>query len=975
MPLTLITGPANAGKAGRVLGAYRAALDREPLLVVPRFDDVAHYQRELASRGAVFGGGVLRFTWLWREIARRTGASVAPAGPLLRRRLLEAAVGRAELRAMAGSAAAPGFTPALLRLIDELGGAAIEPADLAAAIGGERAQARELGSVYAAYRAALERAGRVDEAGLARAALASLRAAPERWGGTPVFLYGFDDFTGLELEALEALAVGAGADVTASLTFEDEHPAFAGRARTATRLRELAAAEERLAARAAYYLPAARAALHHVERALFSSPAPARVDPGDAVGLHEAGGERSEVELAAAAILDLLRDGVPAREIAVVLREPGDQAELVAGVFASYDVPAAVAARLPLVRTALGRALIGLLRCAVAEGTSDDLIAYLRAPGLLREPQAVDRLEADLRRAGERTAARARERWEADHPELDELDRLARAARGGIAPLAEAAASRARSLLTAPHRGGAPRLEGEEREDAAAYAAAAAILQELATLGSVEGLPPPGPADLIAALEEATAQLPLRDPAGVVVTDPRAVRARRFRVVLALGLGEGEFPRPPRPDAFLTDDELTALGLRRGDPEARLEDERLLFYAVASRPSERLVLSFSGCDEEGRPLVRSPFVDEVGVLLSDDLWGRRRVRRLHEPAWPVADAPTARELARARAATGPTAPERPLGAPAGAAAAELAAIEVLSPGSLETFADCPIRWLVERWLRPDALAPEQQWLARGTYAHDLLSGTLERLREMRGSAALDPATLPDALASLATTAAELGLPTDLGASEAAAAGAARRVQRDVRRLLEREAMAGGALVPAHLELAFGFEDQDAGSLPPLEIRDREASLRVRGRIDRVDVDLATGAALVRDYKVGKADPAYRGAQWGEQRRLQVALYLLAVAAGLGARPVGGVYQPLRARGTEQRARGLLSDAPELAPLLEAGVLCADDVADDFDAALESAREQALALAARLRAADLHPCPETCTRDGGCAHPGICRSLP
>ena len=57
------------------------------------------------------------------------------------------------------------------------------------------------------------------------------------------------------------------------------------------------------------------------------------------------------------------------------------------------------------------------------------------------------------------------------------------------------------------------------------------------------------------------------------------------------------------------------------------------------------------------------------------------------------------------------------------------------------------------------------------------------------------------------------------------------------------------------------------------------------------------------------------------------------------------------------------------------MLCQDDVAEDFDADLEAARDTALALAARLRAADLRPCPETCTRDGGCAHPGICRSLP
>ena len=55
MPLRLVTGPANAAKAGVVLGAYRARLHEEPILVVPAFDDVEHTQRELADGGAVFG--------------------------------------------------------------------------------------------------------------------------------------------------------------------------------------------------------------------------------------------------------------------------------------------------------------------------------------------------------------------------------------------------------------------------------------------------------------------------------------------------------------------------------------------------------------------------------------------------------------------------------------------------------------------------------------------------------------------------------------------------------------------------------------------------------------------------------------------------------------------------------------------------------------------------------------------------------
>ena len=47
MPITLITGPANAGKARVVMDAVRGHLahGEEPLLVVPTRADAEHYRR------------------------------------------------------------------------------------------------------------------------------------------------------------------------------------------------------------------------------------------------------------------------------------------------------------------------------------------------------------------------------------------------------------------------------------------------------------------------------------------------------------------------------------------------------------------------------------------------------------------------------------------------------------------------------------------------------------------------------------------------------------------------------------------------------------------------------------------------------------------------------------------------------------------------------------------------------------------
>ena len=103
VPLTLITGPANAAKVGAVLERLRAARPRDPLLVVPTAADVSHYQRELASSNIVFGAEVLTFSRLVREIARRTKLRARPLGWTARDRVVRAAVAGVPLRELAGS--------------------------------------------------------------------------------------------------------------------------------------------------------------------------------------------------------------------------------------------------------------------------------------------------------------------------------------------------------------------------------------------------------------------------------------------------------------------------------------------------------------------------------------------------------------------------------------------------------------------------------------------------------------------------------------------------------------------------------------------------------------------------------------------------------------------------------------------------------------------------------------------------------
>src|SRR4051812_50074737 len=99
MSLTLVTGPANAAKAGHVLERLRAVLHLEPLLVVPTAADVSHYGHELAASGVVFGAEVLTFERLVREIGRVAGVAARPPGRGARQRGVRAAAPGGRLRA------------------------------------------------------------------------------------------------------------------------------------------------------------------------------------------------------------------------------------------------------------------------------------------------------------------------------------------------------------------------------------------------------------------------------------------------------------------------------------------------------------------------------------------------------------------------------------------------------------------------------------------------------------------------------------------------------------------------------------------------------------------------------------------------------------------------------------------------------------------------------------------------------------
>ncbi len=995
MSIALVTGPANAGKAHVLLEAVRGHVARgqEPLLVVPTEADQARYRRELAERGSALGVRVERFEGLLAEVLARAGGARAPLGVLAREHLLarlaDARPGMArELAALVADLETQRVTPARLRgaLRASRSGEQASGEEAGGQASGEQALLERLCPVFERYQQTLARMRLSDRELRAIRALDQLRRKPASWGAVPVLLYGFDDFTELQVDTILTLGGVVGAPVMVSLAYEPGRVAFLGRASTFQRLAPLADAHTELRPRDDHYAPSSREALHHLERSLFGDD-PQQVEPGEAVRLLEGGSPRAELELVAGEVRALLDDGVPAEEIAIVHRSPESVAGLLGEVLEDCDIPHAQRRRTMLADTALGSGLLGMLRCATETGELGDLLAWLGAPGLLERPELLDRFELSARRQGILDSTRARALWEAENWPLERIERVRRAAVTGTTALLGVLADELERLVCAPSAAAvAPVLEEDELEEAQALTCARRALEELLELARAAPELAPSPSELIELLERLELKVGEHlEPGRVAVLDPLSLRARRVRMVFACGLQDGVFPATAAPHPLLQEQQRRELAhgsglVLRGEPDA-LAAERYLLYALVSRPLERLTLSWHVADEDGTPLAGSLFVEDICDLFTAKLRSRT-VRRVAGAAdWPGPGRPAGAMAGRAQAISAaagarasPPSPIAPLGD--GRVLGEMRERVLWSASSLESWTACPVKWFVERLLRAEDIEPEPEPLARGGLAHAALKDTLERLRERGGSARLTPASVGLAKRLLAEVLLELEPSYPLSVAPERLPGARRRLRADLERYLECAAEQASPLEPTYLELEFGFAQGPGegsggdsagsgaadmtGALPPLQLGE---GVLLRGRIDRVDLGSA-GEAVIYDYKGRNAPP---GARWLGEGAFQLALYMHAVEALLGHTAVGGFYQPLAGR--DIRARGVLDgDSAVELECVRTDRLEHEAMRELIDRCLAAAQS----AAGEARSGALEPRPDTCAYNGGCAYPTICR---
>lgn len=606
-----------------------------------------------------------------------------------------------------------------------------------------------------------------------------------------------------------------------------------------------------------------------------------------------------------ALIADALRrahlvDGLPWSQMAVIVRSPSAAAALpraleVAGVPVSAPTLSG-----PITQQPAAHALLTVLSAAAHGLDSEHALALLSGPIGRMDPVSLRQLRRAVRRATDDpdlpSAALLVEALTGPSPQLPTtLAGPVKRVRGVLA--AAARSQRAHhdpryTLWQAWERSGLQRrwLNAAERGGPDAALAERSLRAVTALFDIAEDYVARTAAASLTGLLDHVAGLslpPVIDPSpsgeSVAVLSPHAAMDRDWEMVIIAGLQDGLWPNTtPRGGVLGTQrllDVLDGLGDEVSARAPLLAEERRLLIAAMGRARGRLLITAVDSDNGDDVCLPSPFVAELArlaggsteqpprpvpappVLSPAAVVGRLRAA-VCAPDGSIADterACAAAQLARLAAAGVPGADPSHWQGVIGLSTTEpLWTGEhtvTLSPSTLQTLTDCPLRWVAERH---GGTGPRELTSTLGTLVHALVaeSGKSE-------------AQLIDELEKIWTD-----VPFD---SSWYAANELDRHRAMLSAFMAWKAATRHELTEVGTEVALeGTLAEPAEGLP---------GVQVRGRIDRLERD-AQGRLVVVDVKTAKSPISKDDAQ----HHAQLGLYQLAVSAGLlpdGDQPGGG----------------------------------------------------------------------------------------
>ena len=948
--LTLLLGPPNSGKLGEVLAWWQKRTTYQPLVVVPTSPDAREITLEMLRRnqsgrqaGAILGKeAVLTFDGLMAQVLGESPRYISnfTRDLMLRRILVEMTSSETvgpctsqRLRRLKPILAYPGSRTAIANLLRSLGesGCSAEAMDELLLRWGEAepttfALAADIALLMQRYAQLLLAEGLVERADVVRLATQHLNS----WT-RPVAFYGFTDFNPGRRIFLEALSKQV--PVLLSLAFEKERllniveeEEVAHWQTLAHEVIERPWQSQSYSSPAISYLEKNFASIHkhRQETELGTEDAP-NSKGTQGVYFVLASSQRSEAELAAERIGDLLREGFIPEQIGVVVRNVKSWGNLLADVFTSCNIPYRLDKGRELRKTGLGYAFLSVLQTWV-KGDDEALLAFLRSPysgldagivsqietcywrgvnrgtdtiiGLLGQklPKSLEIVRSmstneDLSVSGKSHAHGAsltQDKLSAQSVAYPQCDHKL-----NFLVLQELA----RELLQNGLRGMVATSRLAE-DDMRAYKDISTALSSLSAAGWLSTTEVLSTLEILAALGNITVSKgPVEGQQAVQILSPDRVRARRFDALFILGLVEGEFPAHSQVPILLTEGQrahLNALG-GGGVLPANDDKETALFANTITRPWQVLYLSSRDADDSGSTAIPSQLWTMSKDLLKP-LGGVDFRRTLSDQVFPLEQAPTVQHRARSQAVAkrvltgGVASLVKPTQIQDPVILSELATRNVFSPSELESYLTCPLAWFLEKMVGVEKLETTFDALASGSLLHTALSDTYQKLRS-RGLLPLRPSGFAQArtiaFAALDKAAAHNDLPGTVAQKKIAVVS----MRRMIAALLYRESESGATLAASELELWIGgYEGVDIGGL------------RVRGRIDRVDSDPTGEKLFILDYKSGHIPPKNK---LGEEEGLQLPLYLLALAA---ERPqvqiIGGAYYSLK----KQSRSGLVTES-------------------------------------------------------------------
>lgn len=939
MTLRLLTGIANAGKTGIIHARLREWITSggRAVLLLPSPPDVARAMSELSDDCPV-GLQVSTFgSYLdacWRVVGDGRSLITAPQRLLV----LEEYVRTADTGCIGSSASSPGFRRMMTGLAQRAAESPLVPE-------GIKRRPDDPGSclvdLVRGYFQAIEKAGLIERE-------QAHRIVAERIGMLDLpGLVAINRFTGLT-GAQEAFisALASCSEVLISLTYSPSLPATEAAAPLVARLSRLGDVDEIEPSR--QYSSSSELAA--IERTFSAKPAERLTGSGSVI-LSEARGRASEAARIVAEIQEAVAAGIALEDMAVVLRDVVPYIPALRREFDDASIPASWDAQTPFERTGLGRAMLGLLAICDGSASRAAWMDVMRSPYTPSSAVELDRLDARVRRL---TVADTEAVWLLESWLDGATAAYIRQARMACARLGDDGADESWHSLAASMLGQAyPRGCALEDEGIADAAAARTLLDAIA---GFRGLPcGESPARVLSAALRGSPVSIHSDTGGrrIQIMGAERVRGRRFRCVILGGLTDGEFPRFRRDEgygALAAEDALSRSGIDTA-PRDDVASERLLFYQVITRASERLVLSRRSHDENGQPVRPSIFLEEVL-----DLYGDSKTAEQSHAGIPLrtigfdtgcigGGAPTtyrrgARSTAWTRSTGGPDGVLRwRLSDDTRRALGDLA---VFSVTDIETYLQCPYRWYVERVIRPTELDVSVDASVAGQTAHEVLARVYDRFAETTGERRITPETLPDCLGLLPAVSDEVlaGVRTE-SAREAAEV---RRAVQSVANVLKQDATFMPCFEPLYREWSFGLTNDDA----PEDLD----GYALRGRIDRIDC--SDSQLLVTDYKLGAVGAERGAAKFAEKGLVQLPLYAHVASKRLGLETAGAVYRSI----TRGGVRGFVAEAVGGKPFVSTDVLTADDIESVIGAALERSR----VAVEGMRSGAIEPDP----RDGRCA---------